>query len=126
MGDPGSVGFLFDRKGVIRVSRDEVPDEDRLLEVALEAGAEDLTEDGDEWEIRTDPAAFADIRAVLERAGIPLASSEITMLPQTTVPVEGSEAKQVLGLVEALDDLDDVQAVYANFDIPDEILAEAG
>jgi len=125
MGDPGSVSFLFDRRGVIRVSRDEA-DEDRLLEIVLEAGAEDLTQDGDEWEIRTDPAGFGAVRAVLEGAGIPLATAEITMVPQTTVPVEGTEAKQVLGLVEALDDLDDVQAVYANFDIPDEILAEVG
>ena len=125
MGDPGSVGFLFDRKGVIRVSWDEA-DEDRLLEIVLEAGAEDLSQDGDEWEIRTDPAAFGDVRAVLEGAGIPPATAEITMVPQSTVPVEGTEAKQVLGLVEALDDLDDVQAVYANFDIPDEILAEVG
>jgi YebC/PmpR family DNA-binding regulatory protein len=126
LGDPGSVSYQFDRKGVIRVSRDEVPDEDRLLDVALEAGAEDLNEDGDEWEVRTDPAAFAHIRAVMEEAGIPLVSAELTMLPQTTVPLGGSEAKQVLGLIEALDDLDDVQGVYANFDIPDELLAEVG
>ncbi|HEX6208712.1 MAG TPA: YebC/PmpR family DNA-binding transcriptional regulator [Actinomycetota bacterium] len=125
LGDPGSVSFLFERKGVIRVSREEA-DEDRLLELVLEAGAEDLVEDGDEWEVRTGPTAFADVRTVVEGAGIPISSAEVTMLPQTTVPVEGSEAKQVLGLIEALDDLDDVQAVYANFDIPEEMLAEVG
>ncbi|HEX6261951.1 MAG TPA: YebC/PmpR family DNA-binding transcriptional regulator [Actinomycetota bacterium] len=125
LGDPGSVSFLFERKGVIRVSREEA-DEDRLLELVLEAGAEDLVEDGNEWEVRTAPTAFADVRTAVEGAGIPISSAEVTMLPQTTVPVEGSEAKQVLGLIEALDDLDDVQAVYANFDIPEEMLAEVG
>ncbi|HUG89120.1 MAG TPA: YebC/PmpR family DNA-binding transcriptional regulator [Actinomycetota bacterium] len=125
LGDPGSVSFLFERKGVIRVSREEA-DEDRLLELASEAGAEDLVEDGDEWEMRTTATSFAEIRAAVEAAGVPVSSAEVTMLPQTTVPVEGSEAKQVLGLIEALDDLDDVQAVYANFDIPEEMLAEVG
>jgi transcriptional/translational regulatory protein YebC/TACO1 len=66
------------------------------------------------------------VRQVLEGAGVPLVSAEITMLPQTTVPVDGPEAKSVLALIEALDDLDDVQSVYANFDIPDEILAQTG
>jgi YebC/PmpR family DNA-binding regulatory protein len=125
LGHPGSVSFLFERKGVIRVAREEA-DEDRLLEIASEAGAEDLVEDGDEWEVRTTATAFPDVRAVVEDAGVPISSAEVTMLPQTTVPVEGSEAKQVLGLIEALDDLDDVQAVYANFDIPEEMLAEVG
>jgi len=125
LGDPGSVSFLFERKGVIRVSREEA-DEDRLLELASEAGAEDLVEDGDEWEMRTTATSFAEIRAAVEAAGVPVSSAEVTMLPQTTVPVQGSEAKQVLGLIEALDDLDDVQAVYANFDIPEEMLAEVG
>jgi len=125
LGDPGGVSFLFERKGVIRVAREEA-DEERLLELASEAGAEDLVEDGDEWEVRTTATAFAHVRAVVEGAGVPISSAEVTMLPQTTVPVEGSEAKQVLGLIEALDDLDDVQAVYANFDIPEELLAEVG
>ena len=125
LGDPGSVSFLFERKGVIRVPRDEA-DEDRLLDLATEAGAEDLVEDGDEWEVRTDASAFADVRAAVEGAAVPISSAEVTMLPQSTVPIEGSEAKQVLGLIEALDDLDDVQSVYANFDIPEEMLAEVG
>jgi YebC/PmpR family DNA-binding regulatory protein len=125
LGDPGSVSFLFERKGVVRIARHEA-DEDRLLEIVLEAGAEDLREDGDEWEVRTDPSTFAAVRSAAEEAGVPVASAEITMLPQTTVPLAGSEAKQVLGLIEALDDLDDVQGVYANFDIPDELLAEVG
>ena len=126
LGDPGSVAFQFERTGVIRVSREEVREEDRLLELVLEAGAEDLAEEGDEWEIRTTPQALAEVRQVLEGAGVPLVSAEITMLPQTTVPVDGPEAKSVLALIEALDDLDDVQSVYANFNIPDEILAQTG
>ena len=125
LGDPGSVSFLFHRTGVIRVARSEV-DEERLLDLILEAGAEDLSEDGDEWEVRTEPQALPGAREAIEGAAIPIASAEVTMLPQTTVPVEGSQARSVLGLIEALDDLDDVQAVYANFDIPEELFAEVG
>lgn len=126
LADPGSVSFLFDRRGLIRIPRDESPDEERLLEVALEAGAEDLAEDGGDWEVRTDPGTFNEVRAAIESAGIPVGSAQLTMLPQTTVPVEGSEAKQVLGLIDALDELDDVQEIFANFDIPEEMLAEVG
>src|ERR671919_799510 len=100
LGDPGSVAWQFERKGVILIDRDGAPDEDRLLELALEAGAEDLAEDGDQWRARPLPNALA------------------------TVRVEGGQARQVLNLIEALDDLEDVQAVHANFDVPDEVLAE--
>src|SRR5581483_5399896 len=102
------------------------PDEERLLELALEAGADDLRDAESTWEITTEPAAFAAVRDRIAEAGIPMLSAELTMVPQTTVPVEGGQARQVLALVEALEDLDDVQNVYANFDIPESVMAELG
>ena len=124
LGDPNSVAWQFDRKGVVLVDKDGAPEEDRLLEVVLEAGAEDLTEEGDQWRVTTGPADLSSVREALEVASIPIASAELSMVPQASVPVEGGQARQVLNLIDSLDDLDDVQAVHANFDIPDEVLAE--
>ena len=124
LGDPGSVAWQFERKGVILIDRDGAPDEDRLLELVLESGADDLADDGDQWRVTTEPNALAEVRTVLEGAGMALASAELSMVPQATVRVEGGQARQVLNLIEALDDLEDVQAVHANFDVPDEVLAE--
>jgi YebC/PmpR family DNA-binding regulatory protein len=126
LGDPGSVAWMFDRRGVILVDRDAVPNEDRLLEVILEAGADDLTVQGGQWQVTTDPTAFKGVIDALEAAGIPVVSAEVTMLPQTLLSLDGDQARKVLALIEALDDLDDVQAVFSNFDIPDEVLAEVG
>jgi YebC/PmpR family DNA-binding regulatory protein len=126
LGDPGSVGWMFDRAGVILVDRDAAPNEDRLLEVVLEAGASDLALQDDQWQVTTDPAAFKGVLDALEGAGVPVATAEVTMLPQTTLSLDGDQARKVLALIEALDDLDDVQAVFSNFDIPEEILVEAG
>jgi transcriptional/translational regulatory protein YebC/TACO1 len=120
------VAWQFDRKGVILVDRDQAPDEERLLELILDAGAEDLAEEGDQWRITTAPSALQEVRTVLENAEIQVASADLSMIPQASVPVDGGKARQVLGLIDALDDLDDVQAVHANFDIPDEILADVG
>jgi YebC/PmpR family DNA-binding regulatory protein len=126
LGDPGSVAWQFERKGVILIDRDAHPDEERLLELVLESGAEDLADEGDQWRVTTEPTALPEVRTVLEGAGISPASAELSMIPQATVPVEGGTARQVLGLIDALDDLEDVQGVHANFDIPDEVLAEVG
>jgi YebC/PmpR family DNA-binding regulatory protein len=126
LGDPGSVAWMFDRKGFLVLDKATSPDEDRLLEIILEAGAEDLRDSDDQWEIVSPPEDFRGIRAALEEAGVPVSSAEITMLPQAGVPVERDKAGAVLRLVEALDELDDVQSVYSNFDIPEEILAETG
>jgi YebC/PmpR family DNA-binding regulatory protein len=126
LGDPGSVAWMFERKGVVMVNREDGPEEDRLLEIVVETGADDLVIDGDQWQVTTPPASLAGVRSALEREGIPIASAELAMHPQTTIRVEGGQARQVLALVEALDDLEDVQAVYSNFDIPDEVLAEVG
>jgi YebC/PmpR family DNA-binding regulatory protein len=126
LGEAGSVAWMFARKGLIQIDRDQAPDEDRLLELALEAGADDLADAGGTWEITTDPMTFGAVRDAVVAAGIGVLSAELTMIPQTSVPVEGGQAKQVLALLEALEDLDDVQNVYGNFDIPEELMAEVG
>jgi YebC/PmpR family DNA-binding regulatory protein len=126
LGDPGSTSWMFARKGVVQIEKSPAIDEEKLLEMALDAGAEDVADDGSTWEITTDPTALRRVREVIEAAGIPVLSAELTMVPQTQVPVEGARARQVLALLDALEELDDVQNVYANFDIPDEVLAEVG
>ena len=126
MGDPGSTAWMFSRKGVIQIEKMAAPDEERLLETALEAGADDLSDSESTWEITCEPPVFATVRSAIEAASIPMLSAELTMVPQSTVPVEGGQARQVLALLETLEDLDDVQAVYANFDIPEEVMAEVG
>ena len=124
LGESGSTAWMFQRKGVIQIEKDEAPDEEKLLEIALEGGADDLSDAESTWEIRTDPTSLVQVRDAIDAAGVPMLSAELTMLPQTTVPVEGGQAKQVLALLEALEDLDDVQNVYANFDIAESVLAE--
>ena len=126
LGEAGSVAWMFARKGLIQIEKDQAPDEDRLLELALEAGADDLTDADGTWEITTDPSAFGAVRDAVVAAGVPISSAELTMVPQTSVPVNGGQAKQVLALLEALEDLDDVQNVYGNFDIPEALMAEVG
>ena len=123
LGETGSTGWMFTRKGVIVVEKSAAPDDVRLLELALEAGAEDLNDSESSWEIVTDPSALAAVRDALRAAGIDVFSAELTMLPQSTIPVDGGEARRVLQLIDALEDLEDVQNVYANFDIPEEVMA---
>jgi transcriptional/translational regulatory protein YebC/TACO1 len=102
-------------------------DEDRVLEVAMEAGAEDLADDGEQWVVTCAPHDLVAVRSALEAAELSPGSSELTMVPTTTIEVtDESEAKRVLRLIEALDDHDDVQNVYANFDIPDSVMAAYG
>ena len=125
-GEPGSTAWLFARKGVILVEKESAPDEDALMEVVLDAGADDLVDSESHWEITTDPGAFTAVREALAKAGLRIASAELTMVPTSTVPLKGAQAKMLLTLIDSLEDLDDVQAVYANFDIPEEVLAEAG
>jgi YebC/PmpR family DNA-binding regulatory protein len=121
LGTPGSVAWQFDRKGVLLVEREGV-DEDELMELALAGGAEDIAEDGAQWQVTTDPADFMAVRQALEQGGVAYASAELTMVPKTTVEVSEREARQVLRLIDELEDNDDVQGVYANFDISEEIL----
>ncbi len=123
LGETGSTGWMFTRKGVIVVEKSAAPDDERLLELALESGAEDLNDSESSWEIVTDPSALAAVRDALRAAGVEVFSAELTMLPQSTIPVDGGEARRVLQLIDALEDLEDVQNVYANFDIPEEVMA---
>ncbi len=125
MGEVGCVGWMFQNKGSILIEKPAATEE-RLMEVALEAGAEDIRDDGDLWNVVTDPAAFPAVKAAVEQAGIPVQSAKVERVPQNTVAVAGKEADQVLRLAEALEDHDDVQNVYANFDIDESSLpAEA-
>ncbi len=121
MAEPGAVAWQFDRKGVVLADR--TADEEELMLVALEAGAEDLADDGGAWRITTPPTDLHTVRSALEGAGLAVSSSELTMMPSATIPVDDTGvAKRVLALIDALDDNDDVQDVYANFDIADELL----
>lgn len=124
LGTTGCVAWMFEKKGNIIVNKDSGADEDTLLETALEAGAEDMVTEDDHWEIITDVESFRGVVEALQRAGVEIASAQVTMLPKNTVKLDKEAAKKVLKLVDALEDYEDVQEVYANFDIPDEILAE--
>ncbi|APG25259.1 MULTISPECIES: YebC/PmpR family DNA-binding transcriptional regulator [Syntrophotalea] len=121
LGVNGSVAFLFDRKGLI--SFDTEQDFDALFETALEAGAEDVKDEGDAYEIITDPADFMEVRDALAAKGLQWQTAEVTMIPQTMVGLEGKQAEQMLKMMDKLEDNDDVQNVYANFDISDEEIA---
>ena len=119
LGEPGSVAYLFEQKGYILASGDE----DTVMMAALEGGAEDVRPDGDQWEVISSPSDLRTVRAGLEDAGVTIESSDVTYLPTISVPVDEATAPKVLRLVDALEDLDDVQSVYANFDISDEVFA---
>ena len=125
LGETGCVAWMFDNKGLIVVSKEAV-EEEALLGLALEAGAEDITESDDVFEIVTQPEDFAAVRESLDNGNVPLVSAEVTMIPKTTTTLGEKEAEQTLSLTEDLEDHDDVQSVAANFDIPDEILEKAG
>jgi transcriptional/translational regulatory protein YebC/TACO1 len=117
------VSWIFEKKGYIAIPKDNV-DEDALMEIALEAGADDVSEDPEEqvFEVTTSPAAFNGVREALEAKDVAYQSAEITMLPKNTVRLEGKEAQQMLRLMEAMEEADDVQNVYANFDIPKKVM----
>jgi YebC/PmpR family DNA-binding regulatory protein len=119
--EPGAVAWQFDRKGQIIVAR--AVDEEELMLAALDAGAEDIVDDGDSWRVMTPPTELHAVRTALDDAGIAVDSSDLTMVPQSTVPLDTADAaKKVLRLIDMLDEHDDVQGVHANFDIPDTIL----
>ncbi len=120
MGETGCVGWMFHRKGIITVEK-EASDEENLMSIVLDAGAEDFQTEGN-YEITTLPDDFEAVKEALEKNNIPCLSASITMVPQNTVQVEGKQATQVMKLMDALDDHDDVQNCYANFEISDEEL----
>jgi YebC/PmpR family DNA-binding regulatory protein len=122
LGVSGSVAFLFDRKGLISFSADN--DFDQIFEIALEAGAEDVKDEEDVYEVITDPADFIPVREAMAAAGLKWETAETTMIPQNQVMLEGKPAETMLKLMDALEDNDDVQNVYANFDISEDELAK--
>lgn len=122
MGENGCVAWMFQRQGFFALDASSI-DEDALLELVLEAGGDDVRAENDLYEILTSPEAFEDVRSSLEAQGLTPEVAEVTMLPQSTVSIEGKQAEQVLRLMEALDDQDDVRRAYANFDIPDDVMA---
>jgi transcriptional/translational regulatory protein YebC/TACO1 len=120
--EPGAVAWQFSRKGVIIVEKSAASEDDLML-AALEAGAEDIADQGDSWQVTMAPTDLHAVRSALDEAGITMTSAELTMLPSQTVPLSDEQsAKQVLRLVDTLEEHDDVQAVHANFDIPDDVL----
>jgi len=119
LGEPGSVAYLFDQKGYLLVEGDE----DEILMAALESGAEDVRQSGDQFEVITAPTDFPTVRDALASAELSVQTAEITQIPSATIPLDASGAARVLRLVDTLDELADVQGVYGNFDIPDDYLA---
>jgi YebC/PmpR family DNA-binding regulatory protein len=127
LGEAGCVAWMFEKKGYILVEKTKI-DEDSLMSAALEAGAEDMKNDPgeDSYEIITAPEDVNKVKAALEAAGIPVSLAEITMLPKSYVALDGKSAEQIIRLVDALEDHEDIQNVYTNFNIPDEVMAKVG
>jgi YebC/PmpR family DNA-binding regulatory protein len=123
LAEAGAVSYLFNRKGQIVIAADGA-DEDRVMEVALDAGAEDVENSDGALVVTTGPSDLRQVRAAFDRTGIAYQSAEVTMVPTLSVPLDRDGAVKVLRLLDAIEDLDDTQDVYANFDIPDEIMAE--
>ncbi|MFB3926808.1 MAG: YebC/PmpR family DNA-binding transcriptional regulator [Syntrophales bacterium] len=121
LAENGSVAWLFKKKGSILLDKKGV-NEDRLMEVALDTGAEDVKEEDNEYEVITDPASFESVKQALEQAGYKPINAQISMIPQNTIRLTEPKAEQMLKLMERMEDNDDVQNVYANFDIPDEVM----
>ena len=123
LGESGSVAWLFERRGIVVV--DGAADEDELTLAAAEGGAEDVDRDGSSWQVTTAPESLSAVREVIEAAGFTVDNAELTMIPKTTIEVEDeSQAKKILRLIDALEENDDVQEVFANFDIPERVLEE--
>jgi len=123
MGENGCVAWMFDKKGYLVVEKSAV-DEEQLMETALEAGAEDVREDGDNFEVITAPEDFEAVKEAMDNASITTLDAEVTMLPQNMTPVDGDDAEKLIRLIDALDDCDDVQKVYTNADLPDDIMTD--
>jgi len=123
LGENGCVAWMFNKKGYIAIESKSV-EEEKLMEIALEAGAEDIREDDSNFEVITAPGDFEAVKEAIEKASIPYAAAEVTMLPKNTTNLAGHEAEQMVRLMELLDDCDDVQKVYTNADIPEEVFDE--
>ncbi len=125
LGEAGCVAWMFEKKGLIVFNRDEV-DEDEIMEIALEAGAEDIREEDDQLEVVTLQADFEEVKKAFDEQNIKYELAEISMIPQNTVKLDNKQAEQMIKLMDALEDSDDVQKVYANFDIDEKILESLG
>ena len=126
MADPGSVSYLFNRKGVVIVSKVDGMGEDDVLIAVLDAGAEEVNDLGESFEVVSEATDMPAVRAALAAAGLEVESADAAWLPSVSVPLDDDTAKKVLRLLDSLEDLDDVQNVWANFDISDEVFAEVG
>lgn len=125
LGEGGCVAWMFDMKGVIAIPRNG-RSEDEMMEIVLEVGAEDLASEDEAYQVTTAPGSLAAVRSALEGRGMSIESAELVRVPQTTVRLEGRDAEQMLRVMEALEDLDDVQRVSSNFDIPEELMRSLG
>ena len=125
LGENGCVAWMFERKGVIALDKSNY-DEEAVMEAALEAGADDVQDEDDTWAIHTALADFAAVRDNFENAGIEMLSAELSMIPTNSVNVDADMGRRLLRLMDALDENDDVQKVHANFELPDELMAELG
>ena len=124
LGERGCVSWMFDKKGLVVIDKEKA-DEDDLIMITLDAGAEDIKSEDDSYEIITEPQHFESVRNAVQEAGIETTLAEVSMIPQTTVKLDGKEALQLLKIIESLEEHDDVQNVYSNFDIPDELIEQA-
>jgi len=125
LGENGCVSWMFEKKGYITVDK-KLTGEDALMELALNAGAEDVRDEGDSFDIITRPEDFEAVKSAVEKAPLAYSEAEVTMLPKTTLRLEGKEAEQMVRMMEFLEDCDDVQKVYTNADIPDEVMSSMG
>lgn len=123
MGEPGCVAWIFENKGLIEINKDGV-DEEELMELALEAGAEDVADEGDVFQVVTDPSDYFTVKGEIEGKGIEMSFSEVSMKPKNTIPLSGEDLKKLFNLTEALEDLDDVQEVFSNFEADENAMAE--
>jgi YebC/PmpR family DNA-binding regulatory protein len=123
MGDPGSVSYLFSRKGVVIVNKMPGVNEEKILDAVLEAGADEVNDLGDSFEIVSEPNDLVVVRKALQSAGIDYESAESSLLPSMSIPLDAEQATKVFHLIDAIEELDDVQNVYGNFDISDEVMA---
>lgn len=123
MADPGSVSYLFSRKGVVIVNKGANVTEDKILEAVLEAGAQEVNDIGESFEVVSEPADLVAVRTALQGAGMDYESAETSLLPSMSIPLDAEQAEKVFKLVDAIEELDDVQNVYGNFDVSDEVMA---
>ena len=121
LGEPGCVAWMFEQKGLMVFEKDKV-DEEELFDLALEAGAEDVREEETEFEVITEPSDLESVKQAIDNAGLSYTLAEVTKIPQNTVKVEGKKAQQTLNLMQSIEDHDDVSHVYANCDIPDDVM----